>query len=136
MMYYNNKRLVLSLFWIVLGITLLALSVAGILDSALYSGFGGGMLAVGILQMARNLKYRKNPEYKEKIDIELTDERSRFLRMKAWSWAGYTAVLAGAVASLIAYLLGNMLIGQVLSLSLCFVVFAYWLSYLILSRKY
>ena len=86
-MYYNNKRLALIVFWIVLGAVLVVLTVTEVLDSSIYSGMGGALMAVGTLQLIRAVKYRKDSEYKEKVDTELGDERNRFLRMKSWSWA-------------------------------------------------
>ena len=47
-MYYNNKRLALSVFWIILGAALFILSITEVIDSALYSGMGGALIAVGI----------------------------------------------------------------------------------------
>lgn len=132
----NNKRLVLSVFWTVLGITLMILSVAEVLDDSVYSGIGGALTAVGALQLMRNLKYRRDPEYREKIDTELNDERNRFLQMKSWSWAGYIAVMVQAVASVAAYFMGQRTVQLVLWYSICLLVLAYWVSWMILSRKY
>ena len=135
-MYYNNKRLALSIFWVVLGIVLLALSTAGILDSSMYGGMGGALIAVGILQCMRNLRYRKDSGYREKIDTEAGDERNRFLRMKSWAWTGYIVVLVQAAGSIIALVRGQQLVQEVLLYSICLIVGVYWISYLILSRKY
>lgn len=132
----NNKRLVLSIFWTVLGITLMILSIAEVLDDSVYSGMGGALTAVGALQLMRNLKYRRDPEYREKIDTELSDERNRFLQMKSWSWAGYIAVMVQAVASVAAYFMGQRTVQLVLWYSICLLVLAYWVSWMILSRKY
>ena len=132
----NNKRLVLSIFWIVLGIILMILSIAEVLDDSVYSGMGGALTAVGALQLMRNLKYRRDPEYREKIDTELGDERNRFLQMKSWSWAGYIAVMVQAVASVAAYFMGQRTVQLVLWYSICLLVLAYWVSWMILSRKY
>ena len=132
----NNKRLVLSIFWIVLGITLMILSIAEVLDDCVYSGMGGALTAVGALQLMRNLKYRRDPEYREKIDTELSDERNRFLQMKSWSWAGYIAVMVQAAASVAAYFMGQRTVQLVLWYSICLLVLAYWVSWMILSRKY
>ena len=132
----NNKRLVLSIFWIVLGITLMILSIAEVLDDSVYSGMGGALTAVGALQLMRNLKYRRDPEYREKIDTELSDERNRFLQMKSWSWAGYIAVMVQAVASVAAYFMGQRTVQLVLWYSICLLGLAYWVSWMILSRKY
>lgn len=135
-MYYNNKKLALSVFWVILGVALTGLSIAEILDSTLYSGMGGALIAVGALQVMRNLKYRRDAGYREKVDIEASDERNRFLRMKSWSLAGYFVVLIEAAGSLVALFLGQRMIQQVLSYSVCLIVFTYWISYIVLSRKY
>ena len=135
-MYYNNKRMALSIFWIVLGVTLMVLSVAEVLDNSVYAGMGGALTAIGALQVLRNLRYRRDSEYREKIDTEIRDERNRFLRLQSWSWTGYITVLAEAVGSVIAAVTGQHTIQMVLSFSVCLMMLSYWISYLILSRKY
>ena len=133
---YNNKRLLLSIFWVVLGVTLMGLSVAEVLDSSLYSGMGGALTVIGILQIVRNLRYRRDSDYREKIDTEASDERNRFLRMKSWSWAGYITVMIEAAGAVAAMLLEQEMIQLVLSYSVCLILCLYWITYLVLSRKY
>ena len=133
---YDNKRLFLSVFWVVLGAVLLILSVTGKLDSTLYAGMGGGLIAVGLLQIARNLRYRRDPAYREKIDTEWGDERNRFLRMQSWSWAGYLTILVESAGVIVAVIAGQRTIQLMLSYSVCLILVTYWVSYLILSRKY
>ena len=135
-MYYNNKRLALIVFWIVLGAVLVVLTVTEVLDSSIYSGMGGALMAVGTLQLIRALKYRKDSEYKEKVDTELGDERNRFLRMKSWSWAGYFTILIEGIGAIIAMVLGERTVQLVLSYSVCLVLVIYWIAYVILSKKY
>ena len=136
MMYYNNKRLALTVFWIVLGAVLVVLTVTEVLDSSIYSGMGGALMAVGTLQLIRAVKYRKDSEYKEKVDTELGDERNRFLRMKSWSWAGYFTILIEGIGAIIAMVLGERTVQLVLSYSICLVLVIYWIAYVILSKKY
>ena len=61
---YNNKRLALSIFWVVLGLVLFALSMVGILDSSYFSAMGAALAVVGTLQVIRHLRYWKDKEYK------------------------------------------------------------------------
>ena len=136
MMYYNNKRLALTVFWIVLGAVLVVLTVTEVLDSSIYSGMGGALMAVGTLQLIRAVKYRKDSEYKEKVDTELGDERNRFLRMKSWSWAGYFTILIEGIGAIIAMALGERTVQLVLSYSVWLVLVIYWIAYVILSKKY
>lgn len=135
-MYYNNKRLALSIFWMLAGAALIVLSVLDILPDSLYSGMGGGLFCVGALQVARNLRYRKDSAYREKIDTEAGDERNRYLRQMSWSWAGYLTILVEGVGVIVAMVAGQHTIQLVLSYSVCLILVTYWVSYLILSRKY
>ena len=135
-MYYNNKRLALSIFWMVLGIVLIILTVTDVLDQSIYAGMGGALTTVGFLQMMRNLRYRKDEDYREKIDTEFGDERNSFLRMKSWAWTGYIVVLAEGIGVVIAMITGQELVCKVLSYSVCLIVGVYWITYMVLSRKY
>ena len=135
-MYYNNRKLAMSIFWVVLGAVLMGLSLAGVLENNFYSGMGSALFVVGILQIGRNLKYRKDDDYREKIDTEFQDERNRYLRMKSWSWAGYLSIFAGAIGTVVAQLAGQRTISLVMSYSVCFLLATYWIAYLILKRKY
>ncbi len=135
-MYYNNRKLALSIFWVILGAVLMTLSVMEILEASVYSAMGGALMTVGILQIMRNIRYRKDPEYREKMDTELKDERNSFIRMKSWAWAGYIVVMLQAVGSVAAMILGQITVQRLLMFSVCLLVGAYWVSYLILSRKY
>ena len=135
-MYYNNKKLLLSIFWMLLGAVLLGLSVTEVLDSSMYAGMGGALIAVGALQVARNLRYRKDPEYREKIDTEANDERNRFLRMKSWSWTGYIVVLVEGFGSVAAMVLGKRELQLTLAYSVWLIMVVYWISFFIISKKY
>ena len=133
---YNNKKLALSIFWVVLGIVLIVLSIKEVLNSSLYAGMGGALAAVGVLQAVRNFKYQKDPEYKEKIDTEITDERNTFLRMKSWSWAGYITVLIEGIGVIAAMAAGQRTIQLTLAYSMCLLTVADWVAYLILNTRY
>ena len=133
---YNNKRFAVSIFWVILGVVLVALSMTGKLDSGVYSGMGVALTIIGLLQVIKHLRYRTNPEYKEKIDTELSDERNRYLQMKSWSWAGYMTVIIEGIGVVVSTVMGQETIRQVLAYSVCLMVLAYWVSHMILSRKY
>lgn len=135
-MYYSNKKLALSIFWVIAGVTLMVLSIAEVLDSSLYSGMGGALTAVGALQIIRNLRYRKDPAYREKIDTEANDERNNWIRMKSWSWTGIVVVIVEGIAGIVAMILGERTIQLILSYSVCLILCVYWITWLILSRKY
>ena len=135
-MYYDNKKLALSIFWVILGMLLIVLSVTEVLDSSACAGFGGGLTAVGALQIVRNMKYRKDPVYREEIDTEVKDERNSFLRMKSWSMTGVIVILAEGIGVVIAMILGEQTVQLVLSYSVCFILVVYCICYVLMGRKY
>ena len=121
---YNNRRLALSIFWVLLGVTLLVLSITEVLDSSMYAGMGSVLIVVGGLQIIRNIRYRKDAAYQEKVDTETSDERN------------YIVVIIQGIGVVVATVLREDTIRQILSYSVCLIVTVYWISYLVLSRKY
>ena len=135
-MYYNKKKMMVSIFWVILGIVLLTLEIIGVLDNPIYSGMGGGLLGVGVMQIFKNIKYNTNQKYREKVDIEYKDERNSYIRMKAWSWAGYLFILGSAVVTVLLFVAKMVLYGQIVGYCMCAVLGLYWISYMLLQKKY
>ena len=134
-MYYNKGKMLIGIMWIVIGLILIILSFVGVVDNSFCSGLGGGWIAVGIMQVYRNRKYNSDENYKEKIDIEASDERNRYIRMKAWSWAGYLFVIIIGVGSIILHVIGQSEAGELLSYCLCLMLVLYIGTYVVLQRK-
>lgn len=114
---------------------LVGCDLAGVLDE-FWSGMGAAFIVVGALQVYRQVKYRNNEEYREKVDVAIEDERNRFIRGKAWAWAGYLFVIIAAVGSIALRVAGQ---GEMADMAACGVgllVFLYWGSYMVLNRKY
>lgn len=130
-----NRRIALDIFWIVLGVVLIITSSAGVVND-IFSGMGGGFIVVGVIQLIRALKYKTNPEYREKIDIEINDERNRTIQMKAWSWTGYLVIIILALITIISAIFSKMMISEIAGFAVCGVLIIYWISYIILSKKY
>ena len=103
----SNRRLSkwCSIFWLLVGAALIGLGTAEIIDN-FWSGMGGGLMGVGLLQTVRNIRYRKDAEYREKTDTENNDERNKFIANKAWAWAGYLFVIIAAAASIVLKIVG------------------------------
>ena len=131
----SDRRMVLSIFWVLLGAVLFICSALGIVDSY-WSGMGGGFLAVGVIQLIRHIRYRKNEDYREKVDVANHDERNRFLAGRAWAWAGYLFVLISGVATIAFKVMGQDVWSLASSYALCLLLVLYWGAYLVLKRKY
>ena len=131
----SNRRMILSVVWIVLGASLLGCNLAGLL-SDYWGGLGGGLLGVGVFQAVRNVRYLRNPEYREKVDTTNQDERNKFLANKAWAWAGYLFVMIAAVATIVFQIIGKTELATAAGFSVCIIMVFHWLSYLYLQKKY
>ena len=70
------------------------------------------------------------------MEIEEKDERNHFIRNKAWAWAGYLFVMIMAVATIVFKIVGQETLMMAASSSVCLVLTLFWVSYLILKRKY
>ena len=135
-MYDDNKRLALNVFWVILGAVLIGLSVTEKLDSGMYSGMGGALMAIGVLRIGRTVRYRKDSDYRKKIDTELNDERNEFLRMKSWTWTGTIVIILEGIGVIAAMIAGRQTIQLILSYSLCLILVVYCITYMILRKKY
>ena len=130
-----KKRMILSIFWLILGVSLFGAALAGLLDE-FWSGMGGGLMAVGILQLWRQFRYHTNETYREAVDTANSDERNKFLATKAWAWAGYWFVMVGALGTIAFKLLGQEQLSTFCGFSVCVLMVLYWVNWLWLRRKY
>ena len=132
-MYYNNKKLALSIFWVILGIALIVLATKDVIDG-IWLGMGGGFTLVGILQIIKNIKYRKDDDYKRNVDISVNDERNKSIRQSAWAYAGYIFILVACITCLVLQMLNYRDYASILGYCVCFILFVYWIAYTVLQK--
>ena len=130
----SNKRFIASIIEIVVGLGLL-LRFFDVIDD-FWSGMGAALIVVGVLQLIRHIRYKTNEDYKETVDVAVSDERNKFLSMKAWSWAGYLFVMIAAVAAIVLKICGLDEYVFFASGSVCLIMILYWVSYMIVRKKY
>ena len=131
----KNKRLILGIVYITVGLLLSVLSFTLVIDEW-WQSFGVAIFIVGVADIFRHRKYVTNAEYREKVDLSNNDERIRFLSMKAWSWAGYLFVMIAAVAAIVLKICGLDEYVFFASGSVCLIMILYWVSYMIVRKKY
>ena len=131
----HGRRIIPCITYIIFGVVLMILGILEIVDS-FWSGMGGALIAVGVVRMIHILRYHSDESYREKKQIEQTDERNRFIRNKAWAWAGYLFVLIAAISSIVFKLLGQDLLSVAAGYAVCILVLLYWVCYLVLKKKY
>ncbi len=131
----QDKRIILSIMWVIVGTVLIGLSFAGKVDT-FWNGMGSGLLVVGVLQLLRFWRFNKNEAYREKVEIALSDERNHFIRNKAWAWSGYLFIIIAAVSCIIFRIIGQEVLSLAASGSVCLMLVLYWISYVFLKKKY
>ena len=131
----KKERLIASIVEIIVGAALLICSIFGLVDE-FWSGMGTSLVVIGVIFLIRNIKYKTNEEYREKIDIESNDERNKYISLKAWAWAGYLFVMLGAVGAIVFKLMGKEELMMMASFSVCLIMVFYWISYIFLKKKY
>ena len=130
-----DKKNIYPIVLLAAGLTLVGLGLAEIVDE-FWSGMGSALLVMGIIRLLRFYRLKKNDGYREKMETAQTDERNQFIRMKAWSWAGYLFIMVSAIATIILKILGQDLLCQVSSGAVCLMLVLYWISYFVLKKKY
>lgn len=130
-----RKITILFIIYIIVGVTLLTLGIAGVINE-FWQGMGGGLLIIGILRSIQSFRYSKDENYRESYNTELNDERNRFIRNKAWAWAGYMFVIIAAITTLVLQTLGERLLSLTVSTAVGLILILYWISYFILRKKY
>lgn len=131
----KQRRWIASVVEIALGLVLTVCGALGVVDTY-WSGMGGGLLGVGIIQLVRYLRYYNNETYKSKVDVEVNDERNKFIALRAWAWAGFWYVIAGAVGSIAFQVLGKPELATMAGGSVCLLMAFCWISRIYLRRKY
>ena len=131
----GNVRLATCVIEILIGLALVIGGKIGGVDPY-WSGAGSTLIAVGAIFLFRQIRYRTNETYRQTVDVEVNDERNRYLAMKAWSLAGRFFVVTAAVASLVLKLKGEDTLSQAMGLSVAWLVCFYWFSYLYLRKKH
>ena len=131
----NGKRIAAQILCAMLGGVLLVLGCFEVVDS-FWSGMGTALMVVGALRLIRAYRFTKDASYREKVEIETGDERNRYLRGKAWAWAGYLFILIAAVAVIALKVAGQELLSMAASGAMCLMLVLYWGAYFLLRKKY
>lgn len=129
------KSYLIAVIYILIGAILIGFGFAGAVDE-FWNGMGSALLIMGVIQFIRRYRLNKNEAYREKMEIESKDERNRFLRNKAWAWAGYLFVMIMAVACIVLKIIGQDTLSMAASGSVCLMLVLFWVSFYILRRKY
>ena len=130
-----DKKNIYPIVLLTAGLALIGLGIAEIVDE-FWSGMGSALLVIGVIRLLRYYRLKKNDTYREKMETAQTDERNQFIRMKAWSWAGYLFIMVSALGTILFRILGQEQLSQFSSYAVCLMLVLYWVSYFVLKKKY
>ena len=131
----NRKRQISCIVEFALGAGLLLAAETGLIDD-FWGSLGVALMAVAALFLVRVVRYNTSEAYREQLDTAAKDERNRYIATKAWAWAGYSFVIAGAVATVALRMAGADALSRMASGAVCLITVLYWVFYFGLSRKY
>ena len=98
-----------------------------------YSGIAFGISAAALVKIGQNSYLLRNTNAFEKRMLEETDERNRYIGLKAWSITGYIMIYVIFISSFIAGFY-SMVAAQILCYILALFALTYAVSYHILKR--
>lgn len=120
----------------IIGASMFVLSeVLNIIDN-FWSGMGVSFVVISIIRFVQLYRYQKDDSYAEKIDIQNSDERNRFLAEKARSMAFYYFILIAAISTIVLRVMNYNQSSLIIAYTIGLLVLIYWLSYQWLKRKY
>lgn len=131
----NDKRKIMSIIWVVIGLILIGLAFAGVVDE-FWNGMGSALVVIGALQLLRYHRFNKNEAYREKMEIEANDERNRFISNKAWAWSGYLFIIIAGIGTIVFKIAGNETLSMASATAVCLMLIMYLISYYVLKKKY
>ena len=131
----QEKRTAVYVLYFLLGLALFAAGLLGKVDE-FWSGMGSGLVCVSILRFIRLYRFSRDENYREQVEVAVSDERNRFLRNKAWAWAGYLFILLMGISVIVLKIMGQELLSTAASFAVCLMLILYWGSYAVLKRKY
>ena len=120
----------------IIGVALFVASeVFNSIDS-FWSGMGASFVVISIMRLVQLNRYQKDDSYAEKIDIQNSDERNRFLAEKARGMAFYYFILLAAILAIVLRIVNYDQASSIFAWTVELLVLIYWLSYQWLKRKY
>ena len=131
----QNRRIMTYTIYILLGVALWGLGFAGVVGE-FWSGMGSAFVLIGVLRLVRMYRFCKDENYREMVEIKMADERNRFIRNKAWAWAGYLFILIAGSSVVVLRVMGHDMLSLAASFAVCLMLILYWGAYLVFRKKY
>lgn len=136
---YEKKiklRAGLGLVYALIGAAIIAAANIMKTDSDIASSFGAVFAAMGIVRFVQYTRLLNNKIALEKRQVAENDEKNVMIVTKAQSLAFTAYFILGGITVPVMFLTGNRAIGLYAAYSICAFAAVYWISYMIIRRKY
>lgn len=128
-------RLYLTISYMTLGVAMLVVFNIPAIRSEYLATLGLIMAVMGIARFRNHFIITKNEESIRRQEIAENDERNIAIANKAKGVAFIIYILTASIAIIVLQLFGETEAVNILSLSVSALVFIYWISYIIISKR-
>ncbi len=128
---------------LIISIVLLAIGIGIIITSSIlgdknnfFSPFGLALATISIVRIRNYFIITKSEERLKKQEIAERDERNLLIANKAKSISFYIYTILSCLSVIALQLLNKNEFATYISMSICVMLLIYWISYLIIRKKY
>ena len=119
----------------VVGIAVVVLGCLEYVDSY-WSGLGGALAGVAAIRLVMAVRYARDPTYARKVEVNNSDERVAFVAGRSADMTFRLSILGLALLAIVLWPLGYTSTSRILGLVMCAETMLYWVTYMIMMRKY
>ena len=123
------------LLYIITGVLLVVLCLLNVIENEYLMTFGVALAVLGLLKTVQYKRITKSEETIRERRIEESDERNIAIMHKAKSAAFGWYVIISGVSVIVLEIIGEKEYTKFIAFSVCALVFLYWISYFIYSKK-
>ena len=131
----KSRTIKYALFAALGAIMFILSEVLNVIDT-FWGGVGIGFAVTSILRLIQIYRYQSNESYAEKIDIQNSDERNRFIAEKAKGLALSCYIIIAAILAMVLRVMNYDNASSVFAYSIIIQILIYCLGYQWLKRKY
>lgn len=131
----KNRIIEYTFFGIIGAIMFIASEMLKLIDT-FWSGMGIGFVVLSAIRLIQLYRYQNDNNYAEKINVQNSDERNRFIAEKARGMAFNYFILIASISTIVLRALSYNQASSIIGYAICVLLGIYWLSYLWLKHKY
>ena len=128
-------RLWIAIAYIILGVAMIAIFNIIKTENDFLSSFGFALTVIGIVHIRRYIMITKNEETIKKQQILETDERNISIASRAKSISFIVYVIFASISVIVLELFNKTELAMIFSVTVCFLILSYWISYWIINKK-